>query len=139
MGLGFVMQLLVGLYSGSTYRMALLKLIVLSLLISCSSMIEKSAIDISYNKDTISYGEVIVVELAVPFNDSILPSFYINYNNEIFPLPFYEDKNKAIIEFVGRSKGRKSHGGYVEYLNEKGVKIKEEFIIEYFVNDTIVD
>lgn len=102
------------------------------LLISCSSN-DDVAVRVNMKEDTISVGEVCYVELTLPFNDSILPSYYIVEECDTFRLEVDMKRQYGIFRAMGRSRGEKKYKGFVEYYDSNEKKATKYFTIEFFV------
>ncbi len=100
-------------------------------ILSCNS-VENHEVIIKSNNDTIVEGSIYSAELYIPYNDSILPSFYILKDKETFQLPVNAEKRCANFNAVG-GKGEKNYQGFVEYVNTQGKKEKQDFTIKFYV------
>jgi hypothetical protein len=106
---------------------------ILILLIANSCKELRPEIVIKSNQDTIKYGEVYNAELYVQNDKNFLPAFRIIREKDTIDLPIDTIKSCAVFKAVGRSSGKKSYRGYVEYYNLNGTKKRNTFSFSYYV------
>jgi hypothetical protein len=88
---------------------------------------------IKKNSDTVAVGEKFIAKLSVSYSPSVTPGFYIIKKRDTIMLPFDFKNGYAIYRAVGEIGGEKITKGYVEYINLKGIKMKEDFLIKFYI------
>ncbi len=114
-------------------RLLIILLSCILLVQSCKEYANNSKVVIVPKSDTIKINDTFEAELFIAHKDSFLPNFYIVNKEDTFLLPFDEVKNCAVFKAVGRKYGNSVYFGFVNYKNQEGTELKENFEIDYFV------
>lgn len=88
---------------------------------------------IKSDSDTVQYGSTYSAELYVPYNDSILPAFYIIRSTDTARLPIDTVKKCAVFKAFSSGNGLKEYKGFVEYVSKSGHEVRENFTIQFYV------
>jgi hypothetical protein len=102
------------------------------MLLSCNNY-KDSEVIIKSKMDTVNIDSTYCAELYVPYNDSILPSFFITTKTDTARIPIDELKRCAIYRAVSPIQGLQTISGFVNYINTKGERIKKDYIIKFYV------
>lgn len=106
---------------------------ILLLVISCNSIKKEKELTIVSTNDTVEYGGIFQAELYVPYNDNILPVFYIVEDDDTSMLEIDKVKRCATFRAIGRGKGEETYRGYAEYIDSQGKRKSEKFSLKYYV------
>jgi len=100
---------------------------------SCSSQNSNFNVKIIAKDDTIKVNTIYKAELYVDYDRLVLPNFHIVIGNDTSILHFDEEKGCGIFRASNDKKGKQVYNGFVDYLNNKGSKRKDEFQIVFYI------